>query len=75
MLRYDYYNNHEDQSNITISPTDRQLSWMKERAYTVGLNYTLYKLNRLQLHYTFKEKLISGQENNNQFLAQVQIGF
>ena len=75
MLRYDYYNNHEDQSNITISSTDRQLSWMKERAYTVGLNYTLYKLNRLQLHYTFKDKLISGQENNNQFLAQVQIGF
>lgn len=74
MLRYDYYNNHENKSDIEISESDRQLSWMKERAYTVGLNYTIYKLNRLQLHYTFKDRLLSGHENQNLFLAQLQIG-
>ncbi|MCD7974148.1 MAG: hypothetical protein LUG18_16035 [Candidatus Azobacteroides sp.] len=76
MLRYDYYNNHENKSVLPVIPEgSRQLNWMKNREYTVGINYNFYHLNRLQVQYTFKERLAAGQENSNLLLAQLQIGF
>lgn len=75
MLRYDYYNNHENKSKFEITENDRQLKWMKNHEYTVGLNYTFHKLNRLQLQYIYKDRQAFGQENAGLFLAQLQIGF